>query len=373
MFIASMIARQKRQRREKRQQEIAYRRAIEQARDQELRDKVFKAETGHIATQLYLAKEAERNQPKEALYWYEKAALQDNEIAMFGIVRVCQRAQNDPIYQKKAQFWQTAINALQGDEDAKFSTAKALINGDGVETSEEKGLEEMRCVADKGHIEAMNFMGDWEQSPKNMSADCQRSAQWFRKAANLNSTTAMVRLGELYEQGRGVALDTGKAGYWYELAGEKGDLNGQYKAGCLWAKADGSGRSVAYVWLFMAAKSGHKEAVTQRDAVASSISVDVIVGLQALAKPLHQKIANGTVTKHSIIKALNKLYNRPIYLPGQSHPAEDDASIDSINETEPVDGADPQATKPQPSQQSSYSMDTHTSYGTSNSDYPSNP
>jgi TPR repeat protein len=368
MFIASMIARQKRQRREKRQQEIAYRRAIEQARAQEQRDKVFKAETGHIATQLYLAKEAERSQPKEALYWYEKAALQDNEIAMHGMVRVCQRAQSDPIYQKKAQFWQNAINASQGNDDAKFTKAKALIDGSGVEKSEEKGLNEMQTVAEKGHVDALNYMGDWEQSPNNMNRDYQRAANWFRQAATLNSTTAMIHLGELYEQGKGVVQDTGKAGYWYELAGERGDLTGQYKAGCLWARADGNNRSVAYVWLFMAAKSGHAESVKQRDAVASSIGVDVIVGLQALAKPLHQKITNGSVTKHSIIKALNKLYKRPIHLPGQSHPAGDETPKDSVGD--PETKSDAGSTKAHASDKPSYSMDTHGSYNSPSNSYP---
>jgi TPR repeat protein len=369
MFIASTIAHQKRERREKRRQEIAYRKAMQQARAQEHSDKVFKAETGHIATQLYLAKEAERNQPKEALYWYEKAAMQDNEIAMRGIVRVCQRAQSDPIYQKKAQFWQLAIRALQGSNEAKVEKAIALIEGLGVDISLEKGIQEMQEVAELGYVDAIIYMGDWCQSPKNSERSYPKAATWFRRAAKMQSTVGMIRLGELYEHGKGVPLDIGKAGYWYELAGEKGDVNAQYRAGCLWSNA--GVHTVAYVWLFMAAKSGHAESVKQRDVVASAIGVDVIVGLQALAKPLHQKIAKGDVVKHSIIKALNKLYSRPIYFPEVTAKTAEtdsklaDSQVTSAGDATQVGAQTEQVSHEQPTGTSntSYALDQQSAFG----------
>ncbi len=43
--------------------------------------------------------------------------------------------------------------------------------------------------------------------------------------------------------------------------------------------------------------------------------MESIVGLQALAKPLQRKLATSSVTKHSMIRALNKLYKRQIPIP----------------------------------------------------------
>ncbi|EQL93143.1 hypothetical protein D036_2914, partial [Vibrio parahaemolyticus VP232] len=40
-------------------------------------------------------------------------------------------------------------------------------------------------------------------------------------------------------------------------------------------------------------------------------------GLQSIAKPLQRKLASGMVKKHSIIRALNKVYKRDVYFPGE--------------------------------------------------------
>lgn len=48
--------------------------------------------------------------------------------------------------------------------------------------------------------------------------------------------------------------------------------------------------------------------------MALNIGVDTVVGLQALSKPMLKKIREKKVSKHSIIRALNKLYKRKIPL-----------------------------------------------------------
>lgn len=58
---------------------------------------------------------------------------------------------------------------------------------------------------------------------------------------------------------------------------------------------------------------GYEPARVVRDEVASNIGVDVVVGLQSIAKPLQRKLASGIVKKHSIIRALNKVYKREVY------------------------------------------------------------
>lgn len=69
IWMFSLSLRRKRMEQERLEREAAYRRAIEKARQQERQERVYKAETGHVPTILYLAKEAERKNVKEALYW----------------------------------------------------------------------------------------------------------------------------------------------------------------------------------------------------------------------------------------------------------------------------------------------------------------
>ncbi|MGC9491618.1 hypothetical protein ACP45A_02915, partial [Vibrio genomosp. F10] len=73
---------------------------------------------------------------------------------------------------------------------------------------------------------------------------------------------------------------------------------------------------------------GYEPAKAIRDRVGGNIGVDSVVGLQSLAKPLFQKISAKKVGKHSIIKALNKLYKRGVYLPEKVIKSEDEALED---------------------------------------------
>jgi TPR repeat protein len=315
VFALSLASRNKRIAKEKKAKEVAYRKAIEQSRANEHKERVFKAGTGHVPTQMYLAKEAETKNPREALHWYEKAANEGNKIAMYGIVRICSRAKDDAYYREKARFWETSIAAAEGDSDAQYDRGIALIEGYGVEKDIVKGIEQIEEIAEAGHYRSMLFIGDWYQAEKNASPDYKLSADWHYRAAKLSGAEGKIKMGEHYELGKGVEVNHIRASYWYELGAELGNTDAQYAAGCLWSNRSKEGNSIAYIWLFLAAQAGHEDAARKRDQVAASISVDAIVGLQSLAKPLIKKFEKGPVSKHSIIKAFNKLYGRQAYFP----------------------------------------------------------
>ncbi|GAL16673.1 TPR repeat protein SEL1 subfamily [Vibrio maritimus] len=109
VWMFSLSLRKKRMEEERIAREAAYRRAMEKARQQERQDRIFKAETGHVPTILYLAKEAERNKPNEALYWYHKGALLDNITSMYGIVRLSDKKREDLVLREQANYWRLCI------------------------------------------------------------------------------------------------------------------------------------------------------------------------------------------------------------------------------------------------------------------------
>jgi len=315
LWMASLSAKKKRLAAEKEERERAYRRAIERQREEEKKERIFKAETGHVPTQLFLAKEAEVHNPREALYWYEQAALQDNEIGMYGVVRVCARAKEDVVLSEKSKFWQIAIEAHNGNAKAKLELGKAFLGGKGIDQNVDKGIATIEEVAEEGNIEAQLFIGDWYIAESNMNPNPKLSAEWHFKAAQQNSSEGQWKLGIHYRDGKGVEKNLTRAIYWFEVAAEQGNAEAQYLAGDVWVGRGSKGNAIAYLWLFLSAYFGHEAAKQRRDDVGNILGVDAVVGLQAMAKPLLRKLSDGALMKHSMIKALNRLYKRETYFP----------------------------------------------------------
>mgnify|MGYP006210559373 FL=1 len=97
----------------------------------------------------------------------------------------------------------------------------------------------------------------------------------------------------------------------------------------------------------MAGQLGHEPARVLRDQVALNLGVDTVVGLQSLSKPILKKIKDKKVSKHAVIKALNKLYKRNIPLEEKEvlgSQANEDLELDLSQEplVSPDDGSDPQ-------------------------------
>ena len=51
-----------------------------------------------------------------------------------------------------------------------------------------------------------------------MTQDYAKAREWYEKAADKGDAIAMTDLGELYDNGQGVAQDYAKAREWYEKA-----------------------------------------------------------------------------------------------------------------------------------------------------------
>ena len=315
IWLISLSLRKQRLEQERKAREVAYRKAIEKARLQEKKDRLFKAETGHIPSVLYLAKEAERTNIKEALYWYEKAAQQDNVNGMYGIVRLSMKRKEDLILREQANFWQLAIAALDNDSDAKFNMGQALIHGRGTTKNIPKGYALIEEAATSGHTDAMLFMGDWCLDKDNSDYSPENAVEWFRMAADKHDLNGKIKLGLSYLNGLGVEKNHGQGCYWLERAAEKNNTEAMFHAGEAWIDHGEHGNAIAYIWLFLSAHFGYEPAKAQRDKVGASLGVDSIVGLQALTKPIMTKLSQEAVTKHSVIKALNKLYKRKVPVP----------------------------------------------------------
>ena len=315
VWMMSLSVRKKREEHERKQREIAYRKTLEESKKREQEERLGKASQGDIPTILYLAKEAERTNLKEALYWYTKVAEQDNITGMYGVVRVSERVQQDVVMKEKARFWRLRIHAKEGHVPSIYQSGLAYFHGRGVEKNIPKALELIQNSAQAKYLDAYIFLGDWSSSPKNGSRNFRQALNWYGQAAQLGSSTGRVKLGHCYLKGIGTPPDYDKGVYWLERAAEKGSSQAMLMAGEAWMSQPGNGIAIAYIWLYMAAHFENQAAKVLRDQVAGEIGVDVIIGLQSIVKPIIKKLEARAVGKHSIIKALNRLYKRSVPLP----------------------------------------------------------
>ncbi|MBU2896706.1 tetratricopeptide repeat protein [Vibrio hepatarius] len=339
-FIWMLVLQMRKKRLEEQRIErsIAKRKALENNRQQEEKDRVKKAEGGDITTILFLAKEAERMNQKDAVYWYTKAAQLDNVNGMCGIVRLSEKF-NDAVLNEQAKFWQVCIKALEGSLPDKYEMAIALFNGLGTDQDVEKALKVMMQAADHNFVNAQLFLGEWFVSPKNTNPKPNLSTEYYQKAAAMRSNEGRLKLGLNYIHGVGVSANSLKGCYWMERAAEKGYTEAMYKVAEEWMKKPPDGESVAYIWLFIAAQLGHNQSAGLRDQIALNIGVDTVVGLQSLAKPILKKISENKVGKHSVIKALNKLYKRGILLEEQDILQHQETESETLQETDPTAAA----------------------------------
>ncbi|OLQ93271.1 hypothetical protein BIY22_01925 [Vibrio panuliri] len=310
MLVISM--RQRRQEIERRQREISYRKAMERNRKQEREERVRKAEAGDISMILYLAKEEERTNLRKAMFWYQKAAYLDSVTGMYGIIRISDKMKEDIVLRQQAKYWRTAVAAIEGDLQAKYDTAEALFYGRGVDQNTDKAYRFMEEAAKLQYIPAMLFLGDWFIAENNPEPSPETSFQWYLQATKFKSNEGRMKLGLSYIHGNGVEADFMRGCYWLERAGEKGYTPAMLKAGESWLEHSRQGKFIAYIWLFLAGQLGNDEARMLRDKVSLTISVDTVVGLQSLAKPMLKRIRENKVGKHALIKSLNRLYKREL-------------------------------------------------------------
>ncbi|MEF1289740.1 tetratricopeptide repeat protein [Vibrio sp. M260118] len=334
LWMLALSLRKKRLEQERKEREIAFRKAMEKNRKQEHEERIIKAEGGHIPTILYLAKECERTRLQEAVYWYTKAANLDNITGMYGVLRISDKMKQDLVLREQAKYWRICIAAAEGSLPHQYEMAQALFSGHGTEVNIQKALSLMESAAEQNHLDAIIFLGDWHIAPNNPNKNPRLSTDYYRRAAELKSNEGRMKLGLNYIQGRGVAPSFERGVYWLERAAEKGHLDAMYRAGETWMDQKPNGNALAYIWLFLAGQLGHDPARHLRDQVAMNIGVDTVVGLQSLAKPMIKKIRDNKVSKHSIIKALNKLYKH------RRIPLDENSDVVATLSSETVDSQD---------------------------------
>ena len=116
--------------------------------------------------------------------------------------------------------------------------------------------------------------------------------KWFRLATNQGEVVAQVRLGLMYDFGRGVPENDSEAVKWYRLAADQGDAVAQSYLGIMYATGQGVPEDdvQAYKWINLAVsrfpaseKETRDNLVRLRDYLRTRMTAAQIAEAQKLA------------------------------------------------------------------------------------------
>lgn len=216
-------------------------------------------------------------------------------------------------------------NAAIGTDEILTGSLPAAIAPDAA-PSDASALEaavapqDMRNAATNGDANAQFVIATRYLNGENVSVDFAKAAYWYGKAAAGGLAPAQYRVATLYERGKGVAKDMKAALSWYERAGALGNVRAMHNAAVIAAgnEASAPDYSKAYKWFSLAANHGLKDSQfnlavlierglgTKADpasalfwyyAAANQQDVDAKTHADALAKSLSPQIVDAVKAK----------------------------------------------------------------------------
>jgi len=132
-------------------------------------------------------------------------------------------AANAGDFQKAFRLWEPL--AKQGDVSAQHNLGRMYATGQGVSKDNAKAISWYHKAAEQGSVPSHTNLGlmyyDNIWDSKDPTDDLAKAFYWLSKAAEWGHPVAQYYLGEMYDIGRGVPMDSAEAFSWYSKAAEQ--------------------------------------------------------------------------------------------------------------------------------------------------------
>ena len=134
------------------------------------------------------------------------------------------------------------------------------------------GVTTLRAAAHDGDARAQNFLGTLFEAGRFLERDFGRAAFWYRKAAEQGNPDGQLNLGRMYRGGLGLERDERRAAYWYRAAAVQGLAPAQFFLGLMYETGRGVERDPArsWMWFTLAAEQGDEDARFRRNRLAGT-------------------------------------------------------------------------------------------------------
>lgn len=154
----------------------------------------------------------------------------------------------------------TALQAQPNNPRLMFELARALSKDD---PTNAESVVLFHKAAAAGHAGAMNSLGLLYESGRGVIRDIGKAIGWFRKGAEAGNTGAMNHLGLAYRNGFGVPRDPAESLRWFRKSADAGNAVAMIDVGAAYASGAGVPRDPAEAlrWYRMAADAGNVAAM----------------------------------------------------------------------------------------------------------------
>ena len=134
------------------------------------------------------------------------------------------------------------------------------------------GVSTLRAAAHDGDARAQNHLGTLFEDGRIVARDFGRAVFWYRKSAEQGHAQGQLNLGRMYRGGLGLERDERRAAYWYRAAAGQGVTAAQFFLGVMYEDGRGVERDAvkSWMWFSLAAEQGDEDARFRRDRLAAT-------------------------------------------------------------------------------------------------------
>ncbi len=160
---------------------------------------------------------------------------------------------------KQALYWFEQA-AIKGNKDAQVMVACAYLDGmPGIEVNPQKAAYWCEKAANNGDPVGQLLYGYCFARGEGKPHDMQQAISWWKKSANQNNVNAQWNLCICYTTGDGVVRDANQSALWARKAAENGHAKAQYQLAYYYAHGEGVSKNytLAIQWYQKSANQGY--------------------------------------------------------------------------------------------------------------------
>ena len=179
-----------------------------------------------------------KKDPKEALKWYKKAAIQGLAEAQVRMGYMCAMGLSIHYNPQEALFWYKEA-AKQDYPPAYRNLATMYYVGEGVTRDYNTAMKYYLKAGNLNDSKAMNMLGILYCKGEGVPQDKTAAIKWYRRAAEAGEPHAKVNLGFMLLNSKGIDLNEAEGIKWLQEGAEYGLAEGQLWLGLAYMQGQG--------------------------------------------------------------------------------------------------------------------------------------
>lgn len=121
--------------------------------------------------------------------------------------------------------YQTNLTNKNMKAENIFEQGKAYFDTDSRQEEYDYALSLLKEATELGSVDAMVYIGTIYEEGRGVEKDYKMALEWYMKASDRGNEFAKYKIGFMYEKGRGIELNHKKSIEWYEKAANLGNTD----------------------------------------------------------------------------------------------------------------------------------------------------